>query len=62
MAGLYISPEHQMRVEMFPCGGVYVQWDNYFGTQAEASIRVFRGRVDRYLGRGPDAATTISTP
>ena len=48
MAGTYVSPEHQMRVEVYPCGGVYVQWDNAYGTHAAAYIsdsRVPRGGV-----------------
>jgi hypothetical protein len=32
MAGTYINPESPMRVEVYPCGGVYLQWDNVYGT------------------------------
>ena len=35
-SGVYVSPEHAMRVEIFPCGGTYVQWDNAYGTHATA--------------------------
>lgn len=32
MVGVYVNPESPMRVEIYPCGGVYVQWDNAYGT------------------------------
>lgn len=31
MAGVYVNPESPMRVEMYPCGGIYVQWENAYG-------------------------------
>jgi hypothetical protein len=36
MAGVYVSPEHRMRVEIFPCGGAYVRWTNAYGTHSMA--------------------------
>jgi hypothetical protein len=36
MAGTYSSTEHQMYVEIFPCGGIYVEWKNRFGSHAGA--------------------------
>lgn len=32
MAGVYASSYHQMRVEIYSCGGSYVRWDNQYGT------------------------------
>lgn len=32
MAGVFVSPESRMRVEIFACGGSYLQWDNQYGT------------------------------
>jgi hypothetical protein len=31
MAGVYVSPELAARIEVYPCGGVYLQWDNETG-------------------------------
>jgi len=36
MAGIYVSPESQMRVQVYACGGIYVQWDNAYGTHTAA--------------------------
>jgi hypothetical protein len=36
MAGVYVNPASPMRVEVFACGGAYVQWDNVYGTHAAA--------------------------
>lgn len=36
MAGVYVDPIVMMRVEVFACGGIYVQWDNVYGTHAAA--------------------------
>lgn len=30
-AGVYVSAVHQMRVEVFPCGGIFLQWTNPYG-------------------------------
>jgi hypothetical protein len=32
LAGTYVSQAALMRVEIYPCGGTLVQWDNAFGT------------------------------
>lgn len=31
MVGVYVDPAAPMRVEVFPCGGVSVLWDNPYG-------------------------------
>jgi hypothetical protein len=36
MAGVYVDPASPMRVELYPCGGAYVQWDNAYGTHSAA--------------------------
>lgn len=36
MAGVYVNPESPMRVEIWPCGGSYVQWENAYGTHRAA--------------------------
>lgn len=36
MVGLYVSPSSLMRLELFPCGGAYLQWDNEYGRHAAA--------------------------
>lgn len=36
MAGVFVSPESQMRVEIYPCGGIWVEWTNAYGTHAAA--------------------------
>lgn len=47
MVGAYVSPESQMRVEIYPCGGSVVMWDNAYGrhTAVYASY-------DRLVGNG----------
>jgi hypothetical protein len=48
LAGVYLSPEHRMRLEMYPCGGSYLQWDNAYGTHYAAyasTIRLTGGGV-----------------
>jgi len=47
MAGIYVSVASQMKVQIYPCGGIYVQWDNLYGTHAAA----YRS-VDRLPGGG----------
>jgi hypothetical protein len=32
MAGVYTSASQMMRVEVYPCGGTFVMWDNSYGT------------------------------
>lgn len=43
MAGVYVNPASPMRVEVFPCGGVYLQWENVYGTHR--AIYYGTGRV-----------------
>lgn len=31
LAGTYVSPESQMRLEIYPCGGSFLTWSNQFG-------------------------------
>lgn len=31
MAGIYVDPAAPMRVQVFPCGGVSILWDNPYG-------------------------------
>ena len=45
MAGTYSAPG--MMVVVFPCGGIYVQWDNAYGTHAAAYTT-----QDRVPGQG----------
>lgn len=48
MAGVYADPVAMMRVEVYACGGIYVQWDNQYGTHAAAygtDARVPQGGV-----------------
>lgn len=47
LAGVYVNPESPMRVEVYGCGGVYVQWDNPYGTH-----RAAYGMVRRLPGGG----------
>jgi hypothetical protein len=58
MAGTYSSWEHRMYVELMPCGGAYVQWDNAYGTHYAAYGTVQRvpseGVIARRLPPNPD--------
>lgn len=47
MAGVYVNPESPMRVEVYPCGGIYLQWDNAYGTH-----RAVYGATNRLPGGG----------
>jgi hypothetical protein len=47
MAGVYINAESPMRVEIFPCGGSTVLWDNAFGRHQAVYTS-----VDRLTGGG----------
>jgi hypothetical protein len=57
MAGQYVSFEDQMRITVFPCGGVAVQWSNPFGTHEAA----YYG-VERLPGGGIIARIAIPDP
>jgi hypothetical protein len=57
MAGVYISPEVLMRVEIYPCGGSVVEWDNVYGRHAAA----YSGRV-RLAGGGIGARGMTPDP
>jgi hypothetical protein len=48
MAGAFISAEYRMRLEIYPCGGSYLQWDNAYGTHFAtygSTIRLAGGGV-----------------
>ena len=36
MAGTYYDPEYNIFVQIYPCGGIYVEWTNRSGTYAAA--------------------------
>lgn len=44
MAGLYVSAESQMRLEIYPCGGSYLEWQNAYGLHY--ATYATRGRLD----------------
>lgn len=50
MQGAYVSPPgepHQIRVDIYPCGGALVQWDNAYGRHYAGY-----GTVERVPGQG----------
>lgn len=52
MAGVFVSAESQMRVEIYPCGGSSVVWENAYGTHYAiyySDIRVSSGGVAAVL-------------
>lgn len=60
MAGTYVSAEHQMRVEIYACGGAYVQWDNAWGTHYAAYGTVSRVPAEGVIARRlPDTAESL---
>jgi len=56
MAGVYVSPQHMMRVEVYPCGGSIIVWDNQFGrhTSVYASVGRLPGGGIAMRGTMPD--------
>jgi hypothetical protein len=40
MVGTYESGVHQMKAVVFPCGGIYLEWSNDYGTQAMSYVTV----------------------
>lgn len=57
MAGTYVSAVHQMRVQMYPCGGAYLEWDNQFGKHYAAYVT-----VQRVAGEGVVAVPLPESP
>ena len=56
MVGIYVDPVVKMRVEVFACGGIYVQWENAYGTHAAAYVsntRLPGGGVGATVAEGP---------
>jgi hypothetical protein len=47
MAGVFVSVASQMRAEIYPCGGIYVEWTNAYGVHGAAYKS-----VDRLPGGG----------
>jgi hypothetical protein len=70
MAGVYVSPVHQMRVEIFPCGGSFLQWGNAYGDHMSGyggeerisggGIFAYGIRPDPVLGRYLDNSAAIA--
>lgn len=48
MAGTYVNPESPMRVEVFQCGGIFVQWIDPLGIEHRAAYAT----TDRLPGGG----------
>lgn len=48
MAGVYVNPASPMRVEVFPCGGMFVQWIDQLGIEHRAVYAT----TDRLPGGG----------
>lgn len=67
MAGTFVSPQHQMRVEIYPCGGSTIQWDNAFGTHLATYYSTNRipgggvaaGKYEAYNGIYLDGASRV---
>lgn len=53
-AGLYVSNVEQMRVEVFPCGGLLITWDNAYGRHQADYVSLRRmeggGLIARHAG------------
>lgn len=58
MAGVYINMAGPMRVEIFPCGGSTILWDNAYGRHLAVYTSVERLSGGGVIARGwrPDAA------
>lgn len=66
-AGIYVSNIEQMRVEVFPCGGLLITWDNPYGRHQADYVSYERmesgGLIARHAGSyspyGLDAAQNV---
>ena len=59
-AGVYISPAHQMRVEVFPCGGLGITWDNAYGRHQAAYVSIERLEGGGVIGRRMDGYAPVT--
>jgi hypothetical protein len=65
MAGVYVSPESQMRVTVLPCSYVHVRWQNAYGEHEAYYAATQRVDTGGIIGRivsgdvGLDARQTI---
>ena len=60
LAGVYISSAHQMRVEVWPCGGFDVMWDNPAGRHRAAYAAVRRFEAGGVLGQKMDGYAPVT--
>ena len=52
MVGVYVDAESPMRVQVYPCGGTTVLWDNAYGRHLALYTMTTRVPAEGLIGRG----------
>ena len=52
LAGIYVDPTLPMRVQVYPCSGVRVLWDNAYGRHEAYYSMTIRAPGDGVIGHG----------